>query len=118
MKEAAAEYGEEVDVPGYTVDKELTYLTVDFDYDTDEIVLTLNPNVETVPRQEFVEVFLDYGMYSLKVLFHITQEGIKTEVVPIKEEDKTEVVPTKEEDKTKVVSTKEEDKTEVVLPEI
>lgn len=74
VEEVAASYGEEVKVPGFEVyGEQQEFVQVSFDHNTDEVVLKFDPNTSGSERKFMTKVLLDYGMYSLKLEFDITQ---------------------------------------------
>lgn len=74
VEEVAASYGEEVKVPGFEVyGEQQEFVQVSFDHNTDEVVLKFDPNTSGAERKFMTKVLLDYGMYSLKLEFDITQ---------------------------------------------
>lgn len=86
VEEVAASYGEEVKVPGFEVyGEKQEFVHVSFDHNTDEVVLKIEPNTSGLERKFMTKVLLDYGMYSLKIEFDITQPNSSVQENILKE---------------------------------
>ncbi|GAA0744998.1 leucine-rich repeat protein [Clostridium oceanicum] len=81
------QYGEEVKAPAVNdKDVDVDYVKFDFDHDTNEVVVKVDPNKTGKSRQYKVQILLDYGMYSLRENFEIVQDG-KESISSVDESD-------------------------------